>query len=204
MKKISLILIIMLGLVSFGYAQAVKLGYVDTDRVLAQSNEAAEISRLFNLDIQNWRTQLRQMDEEVRQMERNFEIESLTRNEAAKREAQARIDEKKAAVGRFIEEYFGEGGRQEQRYRELLEPLTLKVQNIINRIAQDENYSMIFDTSYGVILYAMPSIDLTEQVLLELNRDTVAPVTDEIPAETRDPNTSAPLGGASLEEGLKQ
>ncbi len=44
MKKISLILIIMLGMVSLGYAQAVKLGYVDTDRVLAQSNEAPKSS----------------------------------------------------------------------------------------------------------------------------------------------------------------
>ena len=134
MKKILLALILTLGLVGLINAQAVKLGVVDTDRVLAQSNEAAEISRLFNLDLQNWRSQLRTMDEEVKTMEREFEIESLTRNEAAKREAQARIDAKKAEVGRFIEEYFGEGGRQEQRYRELLEPLTLKVQNIVKNL----------------------------------------------------------------------
>ncbi|MEF3694795.1 MAG: OmpH family outer membrane protein [Candidatus Cloacimonadota bacterium] len=191
MKKILLALILVIGLVGLVNAQAVKLGVVDTDRVLAQSNEAAEISRLFNLDLQNWRSQLRTMDEEVKTMEREFEIESLTRNEAAKREAQARIDAKKAEVGRFIEEYFGEGGRQEQRYRELLEPLTLKVQNIINAIATDENYTMILDTSYGVLLYVLPSLDITDQVILELNRDTVAPtdsdIIPEIPGEPRDP-----------------
>ena len=203
MKKILLALILSLGLVTLINAQAVKLGVVDTDRVLAQSNEAAEISRLFNLDLQNWRSQLRSMDEEVRTMEREFEIESLTRNEAAKREAQSRIDAKKAEVGRFIEEYFGEGGRQEQRYRELLEPLTLKVQNIVNSIAQDESYTMILDTSYGVLLYVAPSLDITEQVILELNRDTVAPtepeVTPLIPADPRNPLQNAT--GEPREEG---
>lgn len=184
MKKIYLLLISVF-LLSSAFAQGVKLGYVDTDRVIAESNEAAEISRLFNLDIQNWKTQLRTMNDEIKGMERAYEIDKLTKNEAAKAEAKARIDTKKAEAGRFIEEYFGDGGKQEQRYNELLEPLTIKIHNIIMKMAQDEDYSMIFDVSLGTVLYAKPALDLTDLVIQELNKDTIKP--------TDTPNT--PDGG---------
>lgn len=178
MKKTLMILILGLGMIAAGYAQQVKLGYVDTDRLLLESNEAAEISRLFSLDKQNWTNQIKQLDEQIKLMERNYEIDKLTKTEAAKREAQAKIDAKKAEAGRLLEEYFGDGGKAEQRYRELIDPLTLKIHNLITKTAEDEKYTMIFDVSYGTILYAMPTIDLTDQILLELNKDTVKPTDD--------------------------
>jgi len=173
--KRTLILLTCLVLVSIVFAADVKLGYVNTDRLLLESNEAAEISRLFNLDKQNWTNQVKKLDDEIKQMERNFEIDKLTKTEAAKRDAQAKIDAKKAEAGRLLEEYFGEGGKAEQRYRELIDPLTLKIHNLIVKTAEDEKYTMIFDVSMGTVLYALPALDLTEQILLELNKDTQPP-----------------------------
>ncbi|MDZ4182828.1 MAG: OmpH family outer membrane protein [Candidatus Cloacimonadaceae bacterium] len=192
MKKLILLLTIAVCALSLGYSQAAKLGYVNTDRVLIESNEAAEIARLFNLDKQNWMTQVRQMDDEIKRMERDFEIDKLTKNEAAKREAQARIDAKKAEAGRMLEEYFGEGGKADQRYTELIDPLTLKIHTIIKKIAEDEKYTMVFDVSYGVILYAAPQTDITDQVLQILNKDTIAPAqTPQQPNFTK-PNETKP------------
>ncbi len=187
----------MLALFSLGYGQAVKLGYVNTDRLLLESNEAAEISRLFNLDKQNWTNQIRQLDEEIKQMERDYEIDKLTKTEAYKREAQSRIDTKKAEAGRLLEDYFGEGGAAEQRYRELIDPLTLKIHNIITKTAEDEKYTMIFDVSMGTILYALPALDLTDQILLELNKDTIKPMETTLPPteEIKPPPNETPRPG---------
>ncbi len=196
MKKNLILLLIGLGLISLGFAADLKLGYVNTDRLLLESNEAAEISRLFNLDKQTWTNQIKSLDDEIKLMERNFEIDKLTKTEAAKRDAQTRIDTKKAEAGRLLEEYFGEGGKAEQRYRELIDPLTLKIHTLIVKTAEDEKYTMIFDVSMGTLLYALPALDLTEQILLELNKDTLAPtdggimqneVGSEDPFKTEDP-----------------
>ncbi|HCM14351.1 MAG TPA: hypothetical protein DHW79_00115, partial [Candidatus Cloacimonas sp.] len=160
MKKLSIIILALI--VAAGvYAQNVKLGWVNTDRVLVDSNEAAEIARLFQLDRQNWSNQIRALDEEIKQMERDFEIRRLSISEANKRELQGQITSKKEEAGRLLEEYFGENGRAEQRYRELIDPLTKKIHDIITKIAEDEKYTMILDVSMGVVLYAAPSIDLT-------------------------------------------
>jgi hypothetical protein len=55
---------------------------------------------------------------------------------------------------------------------------------------------MILDVSMGVVLYAAPSIDLTEQVLQELNKDTIKPTdTPEIPGtEIKPGETTDPFG----------
>ena len=186
MKKYLLALLILCALSGALLSQTIKLGIVNTDRVLFESNEAAEIARLYNLDRQNWTNQVRQLDEEIKQMERQFEIDKLTRNEAAKREAQSRIDQKKSEAGRLLEEYFGEGGRAETRYRELIDPLTKKIHDVIRKIADDERYTMVFDVSMGTVLYALPTLDITDQVLQELNKGTVRPAEEQKPTHSFD------------------
>ena len=181
MKRFILLLPLLLLLSGLAYAQAVKLAYVDTDRLLVDSNEAAEISRLFALDKQEWTNQVRALDDEIKQMQRDFDIRKLTMNDASKRDTQAKIDAKKTEAGRLLEEYFGDGGRAEQRYRELIDPLTKKIHDLIKKTAEDEKYTMIFDISLGTVLYAMPALDITEQLLLELNKDTVPPAESEKP-----------------------
>lgn len=196
MKRLSILLMALLAFSGI-FAQSVKLGYVNTDRILLDSNEAAEISRLFNLDRQNWTNQVREMDSSIQQMERDFEIRRLSISEASKRELQGKIDAKKQEAGRLLEEYFGEGGRAELRYRELIDPLTKKIHDIITKIAVDENYTMILDVSMGVVLYATPSIDITDQILQELNKDTIKPAPDPNLDTPAFPDPKDPFGGGS-------
>lgn len=174
MKRILILLTILVG-ISMASAQAVKIGYVNTDRVLAGSNEAAEIARIYDLDRTAWMNEIKTLNDDVKQMERNFEIDKLTKNEAAKREAQTKISNKKAEAGKKLEDYFGDGGKAEQRYKELIEPLTKKINEVIKKISEQDKYTLVLDVSMGTVLYAAPTMDITDQVLAELNKDTQAP-----------------------------
>lgn len=178
MKRI-IFTLILLAAICLAFSQQVKIGYVNTDRILAGSSEAAEIARVYDLDRTGWMNQIRALNEEIKQMERNFEIDKLTKNEAAKRDAQAKIDAKKAEAGQKLEEYFGDGGRAEQRYKELIEPLTKKINDVIKKISEDERYTLVLDVSMGTVLYAVPSMDMTDQVLAELNKDKIQPGQDK-------------------------
>ncbi|HHV37776.1 MAG TPA: OmpH family outer membrane protein [Candidatus Cloacimonetes bacterium] len=197
MKKLCVILAIVMAFSGL-IAQNVKLGYVNTDRILFDSNEMAEISRLFQLDRQKWTGQIQALDNEIQQMERDFDVRKLTLSENSKRELQDQIISKKEEAGRLLQQYFGDNGLAEQRYRELVDPLSQKIHEIITDIAEDEKYTMILDVSMGVVLYAVPSIDITEQVLQELNKDTIRP-TDfdhDFPSfpDSKDPFDSDPFG----------
>ncbi|MFA7543763.1 MAG: OmpH family outer membrane protein, partial [Candidatus Cloacimonadaceae bacterium] len=78
---------------------------------------------------------------------------------------------------------------------ELIDPLTQRVQDIITKIAKDENYTMIFDTSFGLILYTNPAIDITEQVLQELNKDTIKPTDEGLLPDFKPEQPKNPLEG---------
>lgn len=186
MKRILMILTILVG-IGLLSAQAVKIGYVNTDRILAGSNEAAEIARIYDLDRAGWMTQIKTLNEDIKLMERNFEIDKLTKNEAAKRDAQAKIDTKKAEAGQKLEEFFGDNGKAEQRYKELIEPLTKKINDVIKKISEQEKYSLVLDVSMGTVLYAMPSMDITDIVLAELNKGTQKPTQDNQENEQSQP-----------------
>ncbi|HOV16135.1 MAG TPA: OmpH family outer membrane protein [Candidatus Cloacimonadota bacterium] len=174
MKRI-IFLLIMLAAMTLATAQQLKIAYVNTDQILSGSNEAAEIARIYDMERTGWMNQIKAMREDIQQMERNYEIDKLTKNEAAKKAAQDKIDAKKAEAGQKLEEYFGDGGKAEQRYKELIEPLTQKITTVIKKIAEEENYSLVLDVSMGTVLYALPSMDITDRVLTELNKNTQKP-----------------------------
>ncbi len=178
MKRTLLTLIVLIGL-GLAFAQTVKIAYVNTDRILAGSNEAAEIARIYDMERTGWMNQIRTLREDIQTMERSFEIDKLTKNEAAKKAAQDKIDAKKTEAGQKLEEYFGDGGKAEQRYKELIDPLTKKINDVIKEISEDNKYTLVLDISMGTILYALPSMDITDQVLAELNKDTVAPKAED-------------------------
>lgn len=190
MKKALLLVLILVG-ISLAVAQTVKIAYVNTDRILAGSNEAAEIARVYDLERSGWMNQLRTLKEDIQTMERNYEIDKLTKNEAAKRDAQAKIDAKKTEANQKLEEYFGDNGKAEQRYKELIEPLTTKINDVIEKFSQDFGYTLVLDVSMGSVLYAAPSMDITDQVLAELNKGTNPPAENQTQPELK--NLEPPL-----------
>jgi len=172
--KYTLIIILLLLSLSCLFGQNLKIAYVNTDRILAGSNEANEIARVYDLDRQNWMNQIRDLKEEVGRMERDFDINKLTMRESAKKDVQQKIQTKKDQMEQMFQEYFGDNGRAEQRYKELIDPLTKKINDIIVKISKDEKYDLVLDVSMGTVLYADPKYDITDVVLAELNVGTQA------------------------------
>lgn len=170
MKKILIIMVIGLFLTSIAWAQAVKIAYINTDKVIAECNDTKEIQRVFSSERQNWEAQIKDLDDTAKQLESDFDKKKLTMTDSGKKDAQAKIQAKKDERDRMIDEFFGENGKAKQRYQELIEPVTKKINGIIEKIAVDENYSLILDVSTGVVLYAKQNMDITDQVIMEMNK----------------------------------
>jgi outer membrane protein len=176
-KKILIIMVMGLFLTSIAWAQAFKVAYINTDKVISECNDTKEIQRVFTTERQNWESQIKELDDTSKQLEADFDKKKLTMTESGKRDAQTKIDAKKAERDRMIDEFFGENGKAKQRYQELIEPVTKKINSIIERIAIDENYSLILDVSTGVVLYAKQNMDITDQIVAEMNKG-LAPAGD--------------------------
>ncbi len=152
--------------------QSQKLGFIDSNIILERMPEYSGIEQRLNLLSQTWRDELRRMDEEIKELEEDFETREILYTEDIRQQRLAEILAKKNERNRYLEEKFGPEGDYFKQQRELLEPIQRKIFDVLNRIAIRDGYDFVFDRSEDFrILYARPEWNLTEEVMLELGID---------------------------------
>jgi outer membrane protein len=151
-------------------AQATRLGYIDSQRILVEAPGTTEAQRAFEQDMERFRTELERMEDELESLQDNFERQQGTLSAAVRQERQQEMQQK------FIEYQQRRMELEEtaqQRQAELVGPIMQRVMEVIEDVRREGNYALIFDTAAGAIITADPGLDLTDQVLERL-RTTAA------------------------------
>ncbi len=169
-KYLLLALITMISLTAL-FSETIKFAYIDTEKIMSSCKDTQEAQKLFVTDRDNWKKQVDDMDVEIQRLQSEFDSRKLTLTEAGKKDAQTKIEAKKTERQQFVESVFGENGRAMQRNQELLEPIMKKLKKVIEKIAVEDNYLMILDSNNSGLLYAKPSLDITDRVVLEMNKN---------------------------------
>jgi outer membrane protein len=167
MKK--LILVVCLALIaSVALAEEMKIGYVDSQRIFSQSPEYQEAQTKFDKDVETWNAQADQMRKDIENLQKELESQSLILSADKKKEKESVLTAKQDTLNQFLSATFGSGGKAEKRMAELSKPIRDKVLEVVEKIAIENNYSLIFDASTVNIAYAKKSLDITEDVLSEM------------------------------------
>ncbi|MEJ2541306.1 MAG: OmpH family outer membrane protein [Gemmatimonadota bacterium] len=153
-------------------AQApLKIGFINSQALLAQAPGAAEASQQFDQELGGMRAQLQPMAEELDSMIAQFEAQSMTLSEQARRQRQQAI----AAKQGELQEAAAQMEQQaEQRRAQLVQPIMDRISRIIEELRVEGSYHLIFDVAAGSIIAADPSLDLTDQVLTRLQNNAGA------------------------------
>lgn len=164
------------------HANEIKLGWVNADYVLTESREAADIADSFEVRRTAMVEEIRGIDQRIKALEANLEIDRLVKTPAALQADRARIDSLKVEAGQKLEFYFGEGGAAERLYTSMMEPLSLKIVEAIEAVSNQQGYAMVFDVSTGTVLFARDEDDLSQMVIDKLNLDYLSSL--EEPSDT--------------------
>lgn len=149
-----------------------KFGYVDSDFILERMPEYSGIEQRLNILSEAWRDELREMDNEIEELEEDFETREILYTEDIRQQKLNEIEALKREKEMFMEQKFGPEGEYFEQQKELLEPIQRKIFDAINKIAIRDGYDFVFDRSEDIrILYARNEWNLTEEVLLELGID---------------------------------
>jgi len=170
MKKmiiLSALIMVLFGVLS---AQNLKIAYIDSEKIMAESKDTKEAQSLFQKDRDGWKKQVDDLDAEIQRLENDYNTKKLTLSASGKKQAEDKIEAKKTERKTLIESIFGENGRAAARNAELLQPIMTKLRNIIEKVSVEENYAMIFDASSAGIIWAQPKLDITERIILEMNK----------------------------------
>lgn len=154
------------------YGQDQKIGYVDTDAILAKVPEYQGIDQQLRLLSQEWKKELDSMQQEIDRLKEDFEAREILYTEDVRKQKQQEIRELVNRREQYMEQKFGSEGDYYQKQRELLEPIQRKVFEAINAVARREGYDFVFDRAAGTgMLFFRQEWNLNDEVLLELGID---------------------------------
>lgn len=150
-------------------AQAIRIGYVDTEKVLDNAPGAEEATKIFDEEVETWRGEAEGLKTELQTLIEEYENQKLILSPEKKREKEDKITTKK---NEYDQKVFEIQNKIQQRSAELSQPILENVYQTIKVVAEREDYDLVFDSSLGAIVYADPSLDITQIVVDELKKGT--------------------------------
>ncbi len=161
-------------LVTFSFLSSVsiaqlKIGYVDSDTILENSPDMQEVKQQIDALIQEWQTELRKMESDLKAKQDDYEKRKLIMTEQTSQDALAEIAKMQKDIADYRDKKFGASGELFQKQNELMKPIQNKIFLIIQDLATEEELDYVFDRSGDILfLYAKPDYDLTAKIIEKL------------------------------------
>lgn len=162
MKTVFVAALAAVSLMTAGAVQAeVKIGYINTQRVLSDAPQAARAKKKIEKEFEKRNLELQKMAKQLQSLQESMEKNAVTLTEAERRNKEREFTD----LGRDFQ----------RREREFKEDLNLRqneemaaiferVNKAIKAIGETEKFDLIVQEA----LYASPRIDITDRVLKQL------------------------------------
>lgn len=142
--------------------QNTRIGFINSQRILAEAPGAAEAQQTFESDMARYRAQMDSLETALEQAQSAYQRQQATLDEAARRARQQELQQQFAGYQQRVAELEQVAQR---RQAELVQPIMQRISQVIEQLRERDGYAMIFDASAGALITADPSLDLTDQVL---------------------------------------
>ncbi len=153
------------------WSQKPKIAYINSEKIKAEYREAQDADRKLQDYNAQWEKEAIEKQNELEILQKQLDSQALLLSEEKKREKYSELDRLNQDFERFKEQKWGQQGEIFRRQEEIWKPIYDKIFAAMNKIAEDDDYDLIFDSAMNVFLYIDPKKpDLTEQVVELLNK----------------------------------
>lgn len=151
-----------------------KIAFIDSDNILGEFEDAKIARAALDRAVLQWKFELDSLRRAYQTAEDEFKAQQPMLSEEALRARQQELTAMRRQLETFGQDIWGEDGKVEQKHRELFAPVIDRINTVIEEIAQDKGISIVLDVAAGSFLYADASLDITSEVIEELNREYAA------------------------------
>jgi outer membrane protein len=147
------------------HAQA-KIGYIDSNRIVSESAVAQAAQAQLNEEATAFQTQISSLEQELQTMITAYQAAADSLPEETRLAREREIITKRT-------EYEAQARAADStltvRQNQLLQPVMDRINQVIEEIRREGQYSAIFDVASGALRAADPALDLTPDVLRRLS-----------------------------------
>ena len=167
MKKIIALSILMMFGVLGAHAQ--KFALIDMEYILKNipSYEIAN-EQLNNLS-KKWQLEVEEIQQEAQNLYKAYQADLVFLSPEMKTKKEAEIVAKEQEAQDLRRQYFGTDGELFKRREALIKPIQDEIYNVVKEVATAKGYHAIIDRASAMsIIYASPSIDISNEILQKL------------------------------------
>jgi outer membrane protein len=162
MKRFIFIPIVLVIFMGIGYGAELKVGYVDLQRALNESEGGKKAKGNLENIIKSKQVLIDERGKAIEAFKAEIEQQSALLSEEARKNKQDDYDKKVRDYKRFVQDSQEDVKKKEVEFtNEILGELKA----IVEEIGFTEHFSLILEKVEGVVLYADSAIDITEKVI---------------------------------------
>ncbi len=150
-------------------AADLKVGYIDSSRIFLEFKDAQEAQARFDRQAQGWRDEATEKERLVKQLRDEVRDMSPILSALKRQEKEEALQKAIAEHERFIQSIWGPQGRAAQENERTTQDVVNQIRAVVEKIAADKALDLVFDSSGGFLIYADKSLDLTSEVVRQLN-----------------------------------
>ncbi|MHB8931612.1 MAG: OmpH/Skp family outer membrane protein [Melioribacteraceae bacterium] len=177
MKRIIVFALIVFSTSLFAQTQTtqptpLKIGYVDSEVILAQYPEAIKAKADLDGLVAKWRKDLDSMKTDIQKISDDYQKQAKTMKPEEVKAAEAKYGEKVQRAQQYQDSKFNQpNGEYFVKQDQFMKPIKEKIFKAIDEVSKEENMQFVFDKAGEVILLkADPQFDITYKVLDLLKR----------------------------------
>lgn len=177
MKRVTLFALIIFSTALFAQttqtpAPLLKIGYVDSEVILAQYPEAIKAKSDLDGLVAKWKKEVDSMQTDLQKSYADYQKQAQTIKGDALQKLQQSVVEKEQKVQQYRDQKFSQpNGEYFQRQDQLMKPVKEKIFKSIEEISKEEGIQFVFDKAGDVVLlHADAQFDITYKVLDRLKR----------------------------------
>ena len=145
---------------------AQKYAYVDSEYIMNNIPEYKDAQLELDDYAMEYKEKVQEEYEKIEELQAQFRAESVLMPEEVKEKKLQEIKDKIQAAKDLQKSYFGPKGELFVQREDLIRPIQEKIYNAIQELAEEKNYSFVFDKAGSIsILYVQARYDISDDVL---------------------------------------
>ncbi len=163
-----------------------KIGIIDPERIVAESARGKQAIERLNQERDRRLAEGNKLKQEISDLQKRMNEGRLSLGQDKLAQMNEEVQSKTLALQRFGEDAQQAMAKLEQ---EIMEPIEAQILRIINQVGAEQGYTMIFKKFQSGLVFADPSVDMTQLVI---QRYDAAPAAAAAPAAPKPATTPKP------------
>jgi outer membrane protein len=157
-----------------GWAANARIGFIDSSKIFQEYKVAQEAQHQFDRQVQNWRSEAAEKEQIVTQLRNELRDQGPILSALKRQEKEEGLQKAIQEYESFVQEVWGPEGRAARENERTTREIVEQIRQVVEKLANDKGLEMVFDAATGAIIYADRSLDLSAEVVRELNARTEA------------------------------